>query len=424
MNLSSVLRCSFGLALSITLWAQHGPPSQGPAPGGPGGPTMPTNPNTPSPGNTGNFPGTQPNNVPGGPFPTRPMFLSGKVVMQDGTPPPDPVAIQIICRVTPRTVAYTDHKGNFSVDLNDRNNDMYADATEPSRGFSSQTRGGGQERSICPGDPSLSAASLQAELAGFSSDVINLTTRHALDDPDIGTIILRRRANVEGLTISATSALAPKDAQKALEKGRADEAKQKWPDAQKEFQKAVTIYPKYAAAWLELGNVQRQQKDADAARKSYAQALAADSKFVSPYLQLASMAASEQKWQEVMDDTDRLLHLNPVDFPQAWAINATAYYYLGKKDEAEKSARAGISHDPAHRYPRMNYLLGVLLSQKQEYAAAAENIREFLKYAPNSPDADQIRKQLAEVEKAASPQTEKAADSQVDKTATPQIQQQ
>ena len=352
------------------------------------------------------------------------MFLSGKVVMQDGTPPPDPVAIQIICRVTPRTVAYTDHKGNFSVDLNDRNNDMYADASEPSRGFSSPTRGGGQERSICPGDPNLTSASLQADLPGFSSDVINLTTRHALDSPDIGTIILRRRANVEGLTISATSALAPKDAQKALEKGRADESKQKWPDAQKELQKAVTVYPKYAAAWLELGNVQRQQKDADAARKSYAQALAADSKFVSPYLQLASMAASEQKWQEVVDDTDRLLHLNPVDFPQAWAINATAYYYLGKKDEAEKSAREGISDDPAHRYPRMNYLLGVLLSQKQEYAASAENIREFLKYAPNAPDVDQVRKQLAEVEKAASPQTEKAADSQVDKTATPQIQQQ
>lgn len=385
---------------------------------------MPTNPNTPSPNNTGNFPGTQPNNMPGTSFPTRPMFLTGKVVMEDGTPPPDPVAIQIICRVTPRTVAYTDRKGNFSVDLNDRNNDMYADASEPSRAFSSPTRGSGQERSICPGDPNLTAASLQVELAGFSSDVINLTTRHALDSPDIGTIFLRRRSNVEGLTISATSALAPKDAQKALEKGRADEAKQKWPDAEKELQKAVTIYPKYAAAWLELGNVQRQQKDADGARKSYAQALSADSKFVSPYLQLASMAAGEQKWQEVVDNTDRLLHLNPVDFPQAWAINATAYYYLGKKDEAEKSAREGISHDPAHRYPRMNYLLGVLLSQKRDFAAAAENIRDYLKYAPNAADADQVRKQLAEVEKAAGPQTDKAVGSQVENAATPQAQQQ
>ena len=92
---------------------------------------MPTNPNTTSPNNPGNFPGTQPNNMPGT-YSTRPMFLTGKVVMEDGTPPPDSVAIQIICRMNPRTVAYTDRKGSFSVDLNDRNNDIFEDASESS----------------------------------------------------------------------------------------------------------------------------------------------------------------------------------------------------------------------------------------------------------------------------------------------------
>ena len=422
MTLNPLSRWSLVLTLSIPLCAQQRPPSPGPGTGG-GTPTTPTNPNNPSTGGL-TFPGSRPNTFPGNTGTTRPMYLSGKVVLEDGTPPPDPVAIQIVCRMTPRTVAYTDHKGNFSVDLNDRNNDnIFADASEPSQGFSSPTRGGGVERSVCPGDPNLSGATLQVELAGFSSSVVNLGTRHAMDNPDIGTILLRRRENVQGLTISATSALAPKDAQKALEKGRADEAKQKWPDAEKEFQKAVTIYPRYAAAWLELGNVQRQQKNSEEARKSYAQSLAADSKFVSPYLQLAVMAAGEQKWQEVVDDTDRLLHLNPVDFPQAWMFNATANYYLGKKDEAEKSAREGISRDPAHRYPRMNYLLGVLLSQKLEFAASAENIREYLKYAPNAPDADQIRKQLAEVEKAAGPQTANAVGAQTEKAASPAQQQ-
>jgi tetratricopeptide (TPR) repeat protein len=421
MNCNSLLRGAMGLALGMMMWAQQRTPGPG---AGPGGPTMPS-PNTPTPGNVPNFPGSQPNNFPGTPsYPTRPMFLSGKVVLDDGTVPPDPVAIQIICHMNPRTVAYTDHKGNFSVDLNDRNNDMYADASEPSRGLSSATRAGSMERNMCPGDPNLMQATLQADLPGYSSEAINLGVRHALDSPDIGTIVLHRRANVEGLTISATSALAPKDAQKAMEKGRADVAKQKWPDAEKEFQKAVTIYPKYAAAWLELGNLQVRQKDLESARKSYAQSLAADSKFVSPYLQLATIAANEQKWQEVADDTDRLLHLNPIDFPQAWALNATANYNLGKKDQAEKSVREGIARDAAHRYPRMNYLLGVLLSQKRDFAGAAQNIREFLKYEPNAPDAVQIRTQLAEVEKAAGPQPEQAVGSHVEKATTPQTQQQ
>ena len=69
-------------------------------------------------------------------------------------------------------------------------------------------------------------------------------------------------------------------------KGVTTEAKKKWPDAQKEFEKAVTVYPKYAAAWYELGNVQREQKDLRGARESYAKALKADSKFVIPYLGL------------------------------------------------------------------------------------------------------------------------------------------
>lgn len=420
MNLRS-LALVLGLTIVATLSAQQ----RGPAPSGPGSPGIPntpTNPTSPGRGNVPTFPGTQPDSTGLG-MPDRPIFLSGKVVMEDGTPPPDSVAIQIVCRATPRTVAYTDRKGNFSVDLTDRNMAFLPDAADPGADFGTPVmRNSPNSRSICPGEPGLMGTSLQADLAGFRSDVLTLGMRRSLDDPNVGTIILHRLGNVEGLTISATSSLAPKDAQKALEKGRADEGKRKWPDAEKELQKAVTIYPKYAAAWFELGNVQRQQKDLEAARKSYRQALVADPKFVSPYVPLAAIAASEQKWQEVVDDTDRLLRLNPINFPQAWFFNALGNYYLGKKEEAEKSAREGISRDPAHRFARMHYLLGVLLLQKHDLAGSIENIRAYLKYEPNAPDAGDIRKQLAEVEKAAGPAIENAATPEAEKTSTPQPQ--
>src|SRR5260370_1225884 len=38
----------------------------------------------------------------------RPMFLSGKVVMDDGTPPPDSVTLQITCGSNPRSIPHTD----------------------------------------------------------------------------------------------------------------------------------------------------------------------------------------------------------------------------------------------------------------------------------------------------------------------------
>jgi tetratricopeptide (TPR) repeat protein len=245
----------------------------------------------------------------------------------------------------------------------------------------------------------LMGCSLQASLPGFRSDSVNLAAHRSLDNPDIGTIILHRIGNVEGLTISATSRMAPKDAQKAYEKGRNEFKKEKLENAQKELEKAVTVYPKYATAWFELGRVQEERKDEAAARKSYGHALEADSKFVSPLLSLAAMSMREKKWQEAADYTGHLLQLNPVDFPQAYYFNSLANYYLKKMDVAEKSAREGISRDTAHQYAKMNQVLGVLLAQKQDMPGAIEQLKAYLRYAPAAPDAEQVKKQIAEVEK-------------------------
>ncbi len=412
MTTHDFLRCCFGLALSASLFAQPGRPT-GPGAGGTPTPTNPTTPTRPGIGQPGNFPGNNPMPEMG----QRPVILMGKVAMEDGTPPPDSVTIQLVCRGNPRSVAFTDSKGGFSVDLNSRLNDAtLMDASQASGGDWGGGFGGGPSmwRSASPqgglngiSERDLMGCDLQAALAGFRSEQIHLGTRRALDNPEVGTIILRRLANVEGLTISATSALAPKDAKKAFEKARNAARKQKWDEAEKEYQKAVDLYPKYAAAWFQLGLVHEQQKDDEGARKCYAQALASDPKFVSPYQQLASMAAREQKWQEVIDDTDRLLRLNPVDFPQAWLFNSLGNYYLKNLEAAEKSAREGISHDAAHHYAAMNHVLGVILAQKQDYAGAAEQLRDYIHFAPNAADVDQVKQQLSEVEKVLGPEAKK-----------------
>jgi tetratricopeptide (TPR) repeat protein len=397
------------LALGIGAFAQGrgGPaPSPTPTPPSPTSPT-PTNPNNPNGNFPNTFPGSQPNTQPD--MMQRPMFLSGKVVLDDGTPPPDPVTIQIVCRGVPRAIAYTDGKGNFNVDLANRNLAVFADASEPNSDLGlTPNNSGFNSRGVCPGETSFLGTEIQAYLAGYRSDTVNLGMRRSLDNPDIGTLVLHRLANVEGLTISATSALAPKEAKKALEKARDEQRKKKWPEAEKELQKAVAIYPKYASAWLELGNLQLRQKNTEAARNSYTQALAADPKFVGPYLQLATIAAGEQKWQDVADDTDRLLRLNPVDFPQAWMFNAIANYNLRKLDLAEKSAREGLSRDPNHRFPGMSHLLGVLLAMKQDYAASAQNLRDYVRYAPHATDLEQVKKELVEIEKVAAAAEPKA----------------
>jgi tetratricopeptide (TPR) repeat protein len=242
---------------------------------------------------------------------------------------------------------------------------------------------------------------LRAVLPGFRSDSISLSTQHYMDNPDIGTIVLHRLANVEGLTTSATSALAPKESRKAYEKGLEAEKKSKPDEAQKEFEKAVETYPKYASAWFELGKIYEQRDHIDEARKAYSQALAADSKFINPYERLYMIAVKEAKWQEVADTTDHIMRLNPYDFPNAYYFNAAANLQLHKLDVAEKSARQAVELDTAHRNPKADYILGIILADQGKFSESTEHLRAYLRAVPNAPDAELVKKQLAQAEKLA-----------------------
>src|SRR5205814_8938157 len=191
-----------------------------------------------------------------------------------------------------------------------------------------------------------------------------------------------------GVTISAVSLQAPKDAKKAYDKGRDLLKKKKAPEAEKELEKAVQIYPKYSTAWFELGRIKESQNDVEGARKAYGQALAADPKFLNPYRQLAVISVKEQKWQDVADTISRLIKLDPVDFPDAFFYNSVANYYLKNYDEAEKSVREAQKLDSQNRMPKSTQLLGIILAEKQDYAGAAEQIKKYLTCLPAGQEAE------------------------------------
>src|SRR5205807_8570173 len=99
-----------GPAMRAALFAQAaGTPGGATTGGGRGTPTGPT---APTPGNTGRLPTTtNPNQTQFPDTVQRPLYISGKVVLDDGTPPPDPVVMQLVCSASPRSIGYTDSKG-------------------------------------------------------------------------------------------------------------------------------------------------------------------------------------------------------------------------------------------------------------------------------------------------------------------------
>lgn len=439
MSKAYVLRSVIGLTVALCVsvqgvFAQQGGAGKStPAPVGGGGST---------PGGGGNIgggstPGGGGLNNPGGsstpglgtsrtpqqptqqmPEMQRQIYLSGKVLMDDGTPPPQQVVVERVCNGTPRPEGYTDSKGRFSFALG-QNSAMMADAsvgTMGDFGTGSQDRnsnrgmgsmGGGGSRGVSERD--LMGCEVRAVLAGFRSDMVSLSGRRSMDNPDVGVIILHRMAKVDGYTFSGTSAFAPKDAKKAYEKGREAAKKNKLPDAEREFQKAVDLYPKYAVAWYELGLVHQQQKQLDEAKKCYMESLKADSKYVSPYAQLARLSAADQNWEQTAEYSGKLLKLNPYFSPEVYFYGAVANLNLKNLDAAEEQAREGLKMDPQNRNPRMNQVLGVVLAQKQDFKGAAESMKSYLKLAPNAPDVDHVKRQLEEIERQLAPEAASTA---------------
>jgi tetratricopeptide (TPR) repeat protein len=332
------------------------------------------------------------------------IFVTGKVVLDDGTELTEPAMIQTICRGQRHSEIYSDLNGSFSFRFGDPAQSAAAAISDASS--SNVTNRAGMQSSL-----DLLDCQLQAELAGFSSQAVELNTRMGLmSNIDVGRVPLHRLAQVEGTSISVTSALAPAAAKKAFEKGLEQEKKSKWDDAQKSFEKAVQIYPRYATAWYQLGRLQLRKNDAPSARHSFEQSLAADPKYVNPYDGLAHLAMQDRDWQSVIDITSRLISLNPVNFPDAYYDNAVANYSLKHFDDAEKSALQGIRVDEAHQIPKLQYVLSVILLQKQNYRAASEHMQLFLSLAKQPDEIDLAKKGLAEIERSSASTQPPAAD--------------
>ncbi len=373
-------------------------PTAPPAPTAPTGPTTPTAPTTPSQPPAIIQP-TQPTNQPQ--RPPQPIFISGNVTLPDGTEPPDRVLIERICSTNKvRSEGYTDSKGRFSVQLGqslmvipDASETMFTDGTQ---GFANNTTSNTNQTGM---DPYFDCE-LRARLAGYRSSTLLLAGRRSMDNPAIGTLVIYPISKTDGQAISATSANASKDARKAFDKGLSEARKQKWESAEKELRKAVELHPKYAEAWLELSKTYSARKQLTEARDAVTKSIAADPQFVYPYEQLYKIEFEEAKWQELADTTDRLLRLNPYEFPGAYYFNGVAHYELKNYDAAQKMLQQAIDADRRNSNPKTHYVLGLVLIQKKDYAAAAQSLVNFANLAPNDPQIPKTKAILAEIEKA------------------------
>jgi len=333
------------------------------------------------------------------------LFITGKVSMDDGTALPDNVLVDRVCNGQIRQQVHTDSKGNFTFQLGSRYTDVSTDVSvspqfgptssiDPNREY---TGNNGTQMGVSR--QALWSCEIKGDASGFRSAVANISSYSPEQTIDVGTIFLQRGDKPEGTTISVSSFKAPKDAKKAYDKAMQALKKDKPDEAQKEFEKAVQVYPQYALAWHQLGNLYDQQHKVDEAKKAYQQAITTDPKYVPPYLSMAMIAMRESNWKDVLSISQRAIDLDPLNYPVAYYFNSVGNYRLNNLQAAEKGARNVEKYDQQHRIPQVHLLLGTILSDTKEYAEAITEYTAFLKLSPDSKEADAIRAKVASLQK-------------------------
>ncbi|MCU1239503.1 MAG: hypothetical protein JWO71_229 [Candidatus Acidoferrum typicum] len=339
------------------------------------------------------------------------MFVRGRVVTHDGTAVPHDVSVERICNNKVRQAVYASPGGDFSMQLGSRANsfpDASSDPTSPNTVSSKDSSMGIPRRE-------LMNCELRASAAGFRPGLIALLNPDVVGGSiDAGVIVVHRVTKVEGMTVSAIPDKTPKNAIRAYEKGVQAEKKGKLADAYKQFETAVEIYPSSAKAWFQLGTVLQKQNQKEEARKAYTQATAIDARFLAPYLSLASMAYETGNWSEVLNLTDHILDLDPLNhaagttyildldplnYGDAYFYNAMANYKLNKMDDAEKSGLKAEHVDLRSNFPQLHLLLAEIFTRKNNYGMAISELESYLELAPDAKDSDQVRKHLVKLEK-------------------------
>jgi hypothetical protein len=142
---------------------------------------------------------------PGGTQLQRPVYVAGNVVLEDGTAPVESIPIQMLCSGTPRSIGFTDLKGRFDIDMNDRKNSaIYSDASLSGPYSSGGATSMGQNTkpealggSNAPTTRNYATCDLVAALAGYRSDRLSLSSHRALEDPNVGTIPAGERRRLD-----------------------------------------------------------------------------------------------------------------------------------------------------------------------------------------------------------------------------------
>ena len=195
--------------------------------------------------------------------------------------------------------------------------------------------------------------------------------------------------------VSVAQYRIPRRARDAYEKAEAAIAHHRPEEVSKYVQKAIEIYPAYAPALTLRGAVSLDNNDVSAAIDDFDKAIHSDSTYAMAHAAMAAALNRLGKFDDALRAAERASSLSPNAFQPYFEM---ARAYAGKADypRAMQQLARGQGYlrqefAPIHLL-RANILLGLA-----NYDEAANELKSFLRIAPNDPNSSVAREALGRI---------------------------
>jgi Tfp pilus assembly protein PilF len=301
------------------------------------------------------------------------LILQGKVVMADGSVPPQSVGIERVC---------SDSYGSAPGPITDKKTGQYVWHMEV--------------------DPMLTRqCQLRATLKGYQSSEISISGLTQQSDPHMPPLVLTAVAGdpnkliLDNSNIPSKASGPWKAALKAMDS-------QNLSEVVTQLQLAVQASPKFAQGWSTLGVVFVNLDKRKEARDAFEHAIEADPKALPPYVSLTRLCINAKDWDCAAKTSDALIKVDSKkDWPEIYLHQAVARYWLKDLAGAQASAEKAISVDHIHH--RAEYILGRVLEAKGDLSGAREHMSKYIELDPGASDIEQVKAHLQSLGKDGGP---------------------
>jgi tetratricopeptide (TPR) repeat protein len=198
-------------------------------------------------------------------------------------------------------------------------------------------------------------------------------------------------------TISVSEMNVPKMATAEMKKGLDAYSKGEMENASGHFEKAAADYPRYARAYDMLGAIAIQRHNRAKARELFSKSIQVDADFYPAYIDLARLDVQDKRYTESESLLAKAITLKPW-MPGAIALMATTEFANGEYNKALADVERTHALPNHEEFAEIHVMAGKALRKENHPNEAITQFQLFLKEKPNSPESENIRKEIASIQ--------------------------